>query len=430
MHMSPGRPDLDVYIAGGIFLVAYALIASERVDRTLVALLGGLLVVALGVIDQHEAFAAIDFNVIFLLAGMMVLAGALKKTGFFEFVAGHAIHLSRGDPFRLLVLLATLTAVLSALLDNVTTVVLLTPVILSIARTLRVSPFPYLISEVFASNIGGTATLIGDPPNILIGSAAGLSFADFLVNLAPVVVVIMVVFLGIMRLMFFRHMDDDADRLDVLALVDPAAAIRDRPLMIKSLVVLGLTILGFMLHAALGLEAATIALLGATIVMLVGRLEPHEALGEIEWNTLFFFIGLFMLIEGVVQVGIVGGIADAVADATAGRQDVATIGILWFSALASAIVDNIPYTATAIPIVERLADAGLQAQPMWWALALGACLGGNLTIVGASANIVVANLAARDGHPITFMQFFRYGIGVVAMSLAISTAYLYLRYLM
>ena len=420
---------MDVYIAGGIFLVAYLLIASERVDRTLVALLGGLLVVVLGVIDQHEAFAAIDFNVIFLLAGMMVLAGALKKTGFFEFVAGHAIHLSRGDPFRLLVLLATLTAALSALLDNVTTVVLLTPVILSIARTLRVSPFPYLISGIFASNIGGTATLIGDPPNILIGSAAGLSFGDFLVHLAPVVLVIFIVFLGIMRLMFFRHMDDDADRLDVLALVDPAAAIRDRPLMIKALVVLGLTILGFMLHSALGLEAATIALLGATVVMLVGKLEPHDALGEIEWNTLFFFIGLFMLIEGVIHVGIVGAIADAVADATGGRQDVATIGILWFSALASAIVDNIPYTATAIPIVERLADAGLQAQPMWWALALGACLGGNLTIVGASANIVVANLAARDGHPITFMQFFRYGLGVVAMSLTISTAYLYLRYL-
>lgn len=421
---------MDVYVAGIIFLVAYVLIATERVDRTLVALLGGLLVVALGVIDQEEAFAAIDFNVIFLLAGMMVMAGALKKTGFFEYVAGHAIHLSRGDPFRLLVLLATLTAALSALLDNVTTVVLLTPVILSIARTLRVSPFPYLISGIFASNIGGTATMIGDPPNILIGSAAGLSFGDFLVNLTPVVLVIFIVFIGIMRLMFFRHMDDDANRLDVLALVDPSAAIRDRPLMIKSLVVLALTILGFMLHAALGLEAATIALMGATVVMLVGRLEPHEALGEIEWNTLFFFIGLFMLIEGIVHVGIVAGIADAVADATGGRQDLATIGILWFSALASAIVDNIPYTATAIPIVRHLADAGLQAQPMWWALALGACLGGNLTIVGASANIVVANLAARDGHPITFMQFLRYGVGVVAMSLVISTAYLYLRYLM
>jgi len=421
---------MDVFLAGGIFLVAYALIASERFDRTLIALLGGLLVVALGVIDQEEAFAAIDFNVIFLLAGMMVLAGGLSKTGFFEFVAGYAIHFSRGQPFRLLIILSILTAVLAAVLDNVTTVVLLTPVTLSIARTLKVSPFPYLISQIFASNIGGTATLIGDPPNILIGSAAGLDFGDFLVNLTPVVVVIMVAFVGIMWLAFGRNIEDDADELDVLAAVDPAAAIKDRPLMIRALVVLGLTIVGFLFHSALGLEAATVALLGATVLMIVGRLDPHEALRDIEWNTLFFFVGLFMLIEAVVHVGIVGGVADALADATGGRLDVATMGILWFSALASAIVDNIPYTATAIPIVERLIEGGLGGDVLWWALALGACLGGNLTIVGASANIVVANLAARDGHPITFMQFFRHGLGVVVASLVISTVYLWIRYLM
>ena len=420
---------MDVFLAGGIFLVAYALIASERVDRTLVALLGGLLVVALGVLDQEEAFAAIDFNVIFLLAGMMVLAGGLSRTGFFEYVAGHAIHLSRGQPFRLLVLLSILTAALSALLDNVTTVVLLTPVTLSIARRLRVSPFPYLMSQILASNIGGTATLIGDPPNILIGSAAGLDFGDFLVNLAPVVLVIFGAFLLIMRLAFGSSMQDDADRLDVLAQIDPAAEIRDRPLMIRALIVLGLTIAGFLAHSALGLEAATVALLGATVLMIVGPLDPHEALRDIEWNTLFFFIGLFMLVEAVVHVGIIGGIADGLAGATAGRLDVATIGLLWFSALASAVVDNIPYTATAIPVVQRLIESGLQADPLWWSLALGACLGGNLTIVGASANIVVANLAARDGHPITFLQFLRYGSVVVLVSLVISTAYLWLRYL-
>lgn len=420
---------MEVFVAGGIFIVAYALIASERLDRTLVALLGGLLVVILGVIDQEEAFAAIDFNVIFLLAGMMILAGGLAQTGFFELVAGHAIHLSRGEPFRLLIILSLVTAGLAALLDNVTTVVLLTPVTLSIARTLKVSPFPYLISQIFASNIGGTATLIGDPPNIMIGSAAGLDFGDFLVNLTPVVLVIMVAFLGIMRLAFARHMEDDADRLDILATVDPAASITNRPLMIRALIVLGLTIVGFLLHSALGLEAATIALLGATILMIVGPLDPHETLRDIEWNTLFFFVGLFMLIEAVVHVGIVGGVADALAEAAGGRLDVATIGILWFSALASAIVDNIPYTATAIPVVERLIESGLQADVLWWALALGACLGGNLTIVGASANIVVANLAARDGHPITFVQFFRYGLAVVLASLVISTAYLWVRYL-
>jgi Na+/H+ antiporter NhaD/arsenite permease-like protein len=420
---------VDVFVAGGIFLVAYALIASERVDRTLVALLGGLLVVALGVLDQEAAFAAIDFNVIFLLAGMMVLAGGLSRTGFFEYVAGHAIHLSRGQPFRLLVLLSILTAALSALLDNVTTVVLLTPVTLSIARRLRVSPFPYLMSQILASNIGGTATLIGDPPNILIGSAAGLDFGDFLVNLAPVVLVIFGAFLVLMRLAFGGSMQDDADRLDVLAQVDPAAEIRDRPLMIRALIVLGLTIAGFLAHSALGLEAATVALLGATVLMIVGPLDPHEALRDIEWNTLFFFVGLFMLVEAVVHVGIIGGIADALATATAGRLDLATVGLLWFSALASAVVDNIPYTATAIPVVQRLIESGLQADPLWWSLALGACLGGNLTIVGASANIVVANLAARDGHPITFLQFLRYGSVVVLVSLVIATAYLWLRYL-
>jgi Na+/H+ antiporter NhaD/arsenite permease-like protein len=420
---------MNVFLAGAVFLVAYGLIASERVDRTLVALLGGLLVVVLGVIDQEEAFAAIDFNVIFLLAGMMVLAGGLSKTGFFEFVAGHAIRLSRGQPFRLLILLSLLTAVLAAVLDNVTTVVLLTPVTLSIARTLKVSPFPYLISQIFASNIGGTATLIGDPPNILIGSAAGLDFGDFLVNLAPVVVLIMVAFVGMMWLAFGRRMEDDANRLDILATVDPAAAIKDRPLMIRALVVLVLTLIGFLFHSVLGLEAATIALLGATVLMIVGPLDPHDALRDIEWNTLFFFVGLFMLIEAVVHVGIVAGVADTLADAAGGNLTIATMGILWFSAVASAIVDNIPYTATAIPIVERLIEGGLDGAVLWWALALGACLGGNLTIVGASANIVVANLAARDGHPITFLQFFRYGLGVVVASLLISTVYLWLRYL-
>ena len=420
---------MDVFLAGAVFLIAYGLIASERFDRTLVALLGGLLVVALGIIDQEEAFAAIDFNVIFLLAGMMVLAGGLSKTGFFEYVAGQAIHLSRGQPFRLLIILSLLTAVLAAVLDNVTTVVLLTPVTLSIARTLRVSPFPYLISQIFASNIGGTATLIGDPPNILIGSSAGLDFGDFLVNLAPVVVVIMVAFVGIMWLAFGRRMEDDADRLDILATVDPAAAIKDRPLMVRALIVLALTLVGFLFHSVLGLEAATIALLGATVLMILGPLDPHDALRDIEWNTLFFFVGLFMLIEAVVHVGIIGGIADALADAAGGNLTVATMGILWFSAIGSAIVDNIPYTATAIPIVERLIESGLDGAVLWWALALGACLGGNLTIVGASANIVVANLAARDGHPITFIQFFKYGLGVVVASLVISTVYLWLRYL-
>jgi Na+/H+ antiporter NhaD/arsenite permease-like protein len=420
---------MDVVIAGVVFVVAYTLIATERVDRTVAALLGGLLLIALGVVDQHDAFEAIDLNVIFLLAGMMVLAGTLGRTGFFEFVAGWAVHLSRGEPFRLMVMLAVFTALLSALLDNVTTVVLLAPVTVAITHRIRVSAVPYLIALVLASNIGGTATLIGDPPNILIGSAAGLGFGEFLVNLGPIVLLILIAFVGILWLLFGRTLEDDEDRLDVLADLDPGASITDRRLMWKTLVVLTGTIVGFLFHGALGLEAATIALLGATVLMLIGSIDPHDALADVEWPTLFFFVGLFVLVEAVVDVGIVGGIAGAVADATSGNPAAGSLALLWFSAMASAIVDNIPYTATAIPIVQELAARGLDAEPLWWSLALGACLGGNLTVVGASANIVVANIAARDGQPISFGTFIRYGAPVVAVSLVLSSLYLWVRYL-
>jgi Na+/H+ antiporter NhaD/arsenite permease-like protein len=420
---------MDVWIAGGLFVGAYVLIASERVDRTLVALLGGLAAVALGVLDQHEAFAAIDFNVIFLLAGMMVLASILGRTGFFQWLAVRSVRLGHGHPFRLLVILAIVTAVLSAFLDNVTTVVLTIPITLSIVARLNVPAQPYLISQILASNIGGTATLIGDPPNILIGSAAGLDFLAFVVNLAPVTVVVFAVFLVTMRFAFRGRLRvPDEQREAALEATEPAT-ITDRPLLVRSAVVIAVTMLGFLLHSAIGLEAATIALLGATVLMLVGRIDPHEALREVEWSTLFFFVGLFMLVEAVVHVGIIGGIAESLAAAVGDRIDVASIALLWFSAIASAIVDNIPYTATAIPIVERLAQQGLPAEPLWWSLALGACLGGNFTLVGASANIVVANMAARAGHRIGFFEFIRYGALVTVQSLLISTVYLWVRYL-
>jgi Na+/H+ antiporter NhaD/arsenite permease-like protein len=306
--------------------------------------------------------------------------------------------------------------------------VLLAPVTLSIAKRLRVSPTPYLIAMVMASNIGGTATLIGDPPNILIGSAADLDFGAFLANLAPVVLLIMVAFIGILWLLFGRTLEDDEDRLDALVGLDPAAAITDRSLMYRALAILAATILGFLFHSALGLEAATVAMLGASALVLIGPLDPQKALRDVEWQTLFFFVGLFVLVEAVVHVGIVGGVADWIAATTGSDVGVASIALLWFSAVASAVVDNIPYTATAIPIVQQLVDSGVPAEPLWWSLALGACLGGNLTVVGASANIVVANVAARDGNPITFGQFLRYGIPVVVVSLVISTAYVWVRY--
>ena len=288
---------------------------------------------------------------------------------------------------------------------------------------------PYLLASVFASNIGGTATLIGDPPNILIGSAAGLGFGDFLLNLAPVVVIVFAVFAGIMTLSFRSHLKVPDERRENALERAEGTAIKDRPLLLRTLVVTSATIAGFLLHGPLGLEPATIALLGAAALMLVAHLDVAETLKEIEWSTLFFFVGLFILVEGLVATGIVTRAADALAEATAGNAAVAAIALLWFSAFASAIVDNIPYTATAIPVVGRLVEGGMHTDALWWALSLGACLGGNLTIVGASANVVVANIADRAGHPIRFAEFLRHGAAVFASSLAISSLYLWVRYL-
>lgn len=420
---------MEVWIAAAIFVVAYALIAIEPFDRTIIALLGALAVIVLGVIDQHEAFAAIDLNVIFLLAGMMVLAGILARTGLFEWLAVRSLRLSGGSPMRLLLILATITALLSAFLDNVTTVVLIIPVTISVTRRLGVTPVPYLIAQVLASNIGGTATLIGDPPNILIGSAAGLDFTAFLVNLAPVTVVIYGAFVVIAYFIWRKRLEVPTERREAAVERTEQATITDRPLLVKGLVVSALVFVGFLAHQALGLEAATVALLGATVMMLVGRIDAHDALREVEWRTLFFFVGLFILVEAVVHVGIIGGVADWLAAQVAGNETMASLVLLWFSAGASAVIDNIPYTATAIPIVERLIEGGVPAQALWWSLALGACLGGNLTLVGAAANVVVANQAAQAGHRIGFFEFMRYGVVVTFASLLIATAYVWLVYL-
>jgi len=300
---------------------------------------------------------------------------------------------------------------------------------LVIAQRLAVSPYPFLVSQILASNIGGTATLIGDPPNILIGSAARLDFAAFLVNLGPVVVLILLAYLLTLRVAFRGLLTVAPEKRQMILAQSAGSPIRDRRLLVQSLAVLGATILGFLFHAAIGVEAATVALLGATVLLLVSDLEPHDAFRDVEWSTLFFFVGLFILVEGVVEVGIIGTIGDRLAEATSGNVGFAVIGLVWVSAVASALVDNIPYTATAIPVVQRLVADGLPAQPLWWALALGACLGGNLTLVGASANVVVANIANRAGHPIRFADFFKQGAVVVVESLVISSVYLWLRYL-
>ena len=418
----------SVWLAGGIFLITYTLIVTERVHRSVSALLGGVAVILLGVLSQEEAFHAIDWNVIFLLAGMMVIANVLQETGLFQWIAIQAVKLGQGAPFRILVILSVVIAVSSALLDNVTIVVLATPVVLFVAASLRVSPIPFLIAAILASNIGGAATLVGDPPNLLIGSAAGIDFLTFAANLAPIVLIILIVFLGLSWFLFGKDLrDGQSGALDIEAL-ETDALITDRSLLHKTLVVMAGVIVGFLVHGALHLEPATIALAGATVLLLWGRNDPHPVLREVEWTTLVFFIGLFIAVEAVVQVGIIESVAEAVLRLTGGSLPLTSLMLLWLSAFGSGIVDNIPYTATLIPVVENLGQS-MPIMPLWWSLALGACLGGNATLVGAAANVVVANLAARSGHPISFKRFLGYGLVTTVMSLLLATGYVWLRYL-
>lgn len=418
----------SVWLAGGIFLITYALIVSERIHRTVSALLGGVAMILLGVLPQEQAFHAVDWNVIFLLAGMMILANVLRETGLFQWIAVQAVRLGRGSPFRILIILSLVTAITSALLDNVTIVVLIAPVTLFVAASLRMSPLPFLIAEILASNIGGTATLIGDPPNILIGSAAGIDYLTFAANLAPITLLILAAFVGLSWFLFRRDLQTDRSHpLDIEAL-ETDALIADRPMLGKALIVMGGVIVGFLLHGALHLEPATIALTGATLLLLWTRCDPHHILQEVEWTTIFFFIGLFITVEAVVQVGIIETVADAALRLTGGDLALTSTLLLWLSAAASGIVDNIPYTATMLPVVESLGEV-MPVEPLWWSLALGACLGGNATLVGASANVVVASLAERSGHPISFRKFLRYGLLTTGMSLLLATGYVWLRYL-
>lgn len=421
---------MEAWVALAVFVATYVAIASDRVDRTLAALLGAMTVTLLGVVGQEEGFRAVDWNVIFLLAGMMIIAAVLRRTGVFSWLAFRTVRVARGDPLLILLLLSGITAVLSAFLDNVTTIVLIAPVTFLIASTLGLSAIPFILGEVLASNIGGTATLIGDPPNILIGSAAGLTFLDFLVNLTPVVLVIYAIFAGIMALLYRRRLAVTPEVRAAALALDEGELISDHRLLRVGLAVLALTILGFLLAAALRQQPATIALLGAVVLLLLSRLDPDEVVREIDWLTLLFFVGLFVLVEGLVQTGVIAGIGEWLAEATGGDQVVTALGLLWVSGIASALVDNIPYTATMIPVVQHLGEVGMTLDPLWWALALGACLGGNATIIGASANVVAANAAARAGHPIGFGEFLRIGGLIAVMSLVVSSAYLLVRYLL
>ncbi len=421
----------QVAFACVIFLGTYVLLIADKIHRTVVALSGAMLILLAGIITQERAVSAIDFNTIGLLIGMMVIVGITRHTGVFEYLAIWAAKLVKGDPVRIMIALATVTALVSALLDNVTTVLLIVPVTFAITRQLKISPIPYLFAEIIASNIGGTATLIGDPPNIMIGSATGLGFLDFVTALTPVIIVVYIANMIWLKLLYGKQLVTTPDLQVKIMDMDEKKEIKDPVLLKRCLWVIGLTIGGFVLHQYLHLESATIALSGAALLLLLTHNDPEHALGAVEWPVIFFFAGLFVVVGALDEVGVIEYIARKSLEVTGGAMVSTGILILWLSAIASAFVDNIPFVATMIPLIQDMGRIGsiTDLNPLWWSLSLGACLGGNGTLIGASANVVVAGLAEKRGVLITFVSFIKVAFPMMLMSVAISMVYLLLRYL-
>ena len=429
----------NVLISAGLLILAYIFIATEKIPKVTIALLGAGITIFLGLVSQTRVLDGvlnptyfvqyIDFNVIFLLVSMMIIVNITTRSGVFSYLANELLKMTKGHPVLILIALGIFTAVVSAFLDNVTTVILIMPITFAIARKLEIDPIPYLLTEVFASNIGGTATLIGDPPNIIIGSAAGFSFMDFVSNLTLVVAVIPIAVLAVMVLFFRKKLATTAEKMKEAANIDNTHTITDVPLMVRSMIVLALVILGFVTHDITHIETCVAAMLGASFLLLFEK--PTDILRDVEWNTIFFFIGLFIIIGGVEASGGIKLMAEWILRVTQGSQEAASMLILWASGIISGIIDNIPYTATMSPmLVEIQKTMGADyTTPLWWCLSLGACLGGNMTMIGAAANVIVSESAAKEGHPMFFLRFMKYGVIVVAISLIISSLYINLRYM-
>ena len=428
-----------VVVSATILLTAYVFIALEKIPKVTIALLGAAITIILGLVSQTKAVDGVinphyfinfvDFNVIFLLVSMMIIVSIATRSGMFNWIANELLRFTKGHPKLVLLTLGVFTAVTSAFLDNVTTVILIMPVTFFIAKQLDINPLPFLITEIFSSNIGGTATLIGDPPNIIIGSAAKLSFMDFLTELTGVVAVILVVIIALMLFIFRKSLKAAPEKMAAVANLDNSKTITDFPLMIRSGIVLMLVILGFILHDVTHIETCVTAMLGASFLLLFEK--PKDILCDVEWNTIFFFIGLFIIIGGLEATGGIALMAKWILAVTKGSQEATAMIILWASGFISGIIDNIPYTATMTPMLLEIqktmgADYTL---PLWWCLSLGACLGGNMTIIGAAANVIVSETSAHNGHPIPFMKFLKYGVLTMIISLVISSAYIYVRFL-
>ena len=417
-----------------IFVAAYALIISEKVHRTIVGLFGAMLMILFGIIDQEVAVHHIDFNTLGLLMGMMIIVNITSETGLFNFLAIWAAQKVKAQPIALLVVLSTITMVCSALLDNVTTVLLTVPITFSITSQLKVDVMPYLISQILASNIGGTATLIGDPPNIMIGSAVGLDFMAFVENLTLISIIIFILVQFILIGLYHKGLHTQPELQDKIMRLPAGAQITDHALLRKCLAVIFLTITFFVLHGSLGLESATVALSGAGLLLLLTATRDEGAivkvLSKIEWPAIFFFGGLFILVGALVETGVIRMLAAEAIKATGGNVEATAILILWMSAFASAFIDNIPFVATLIPLIQDMGQMGLSnLDPMWWSLALGACLGGNGTLIGASANVVVASMSAQRGRPISFLGFMKVAFPVMVFTIIVSNIYVYIRYL-
>jgi len=421
----------NLILATTIFILTYLIIVSEKIHRTIITLAGAALFLVLKILEQHEAIEAIDFNTIGLLVGMMLIVGILHHTGLFEYIAIKQAKAVKGDPWKIMLVFAIITGLGSAFLDNVTTVLLLVPVTLAIAKTLELPPAPFIITEILVSNIGGTATLIGDPPNIMIGSAENLGFMDFVIHLAPIVVVIFIVTMFLLKFIYSKDLKIREELRRKLMLMDEEEQLKDWALAKKCLIVLGLTVLGFILHQALHLESATVALAGAALLLLISGVSVEKALDGVEWAVIFFFIGLFILVGGLEKVGLIEMMAKGALDLTGGDIVILSMVVLWGSGIGSAFLDNIPFVATAIPLLQSMEAqlSHLNFMPVWWALALGACLGGNGTLIGASANVAAAGLAEEDGVFIKFTEYFKIGFPLMLVSLVLSAAYIVLRYL-
>jgi Na+/H+ antiporter NhaD/arsenite permease-like protein len=411
-----------------IFVGVMALIVSERVHRTLAALLGAAIIMASGIVPFETSIEHIDFNTLGVLVGMMLFVAVMKRSGIFEYVAIRSAKLVKGDPWLIMVALTLITALLSALLDNVTTVLLIGPMTFMICKELKLSPVPFFITQIIASNIGGTSTLIGDPPNIMIGSAAGFTFFDFIAVDAPAVVMILAATLVCFRFIYGRNMSvADEYRKNIMAL-DENEAITSKSLFIKSIVMIVLVAVAFMLHGMLHLESSVIALSAAAVMMLIGGQDMEKTILDVEWSTIGFFGGLFIVVGALVETGLIDLFAQFLISATHGQEVVAILAILIASALISAILDNIPFVATMIPVLLAMGGSGVDVEPLWWALSLGACLGGNGTLIGASANVVLSGISNREGYPLTFINYLKVGMPMMALSIVIAGIYLVIRF--